>query len=86
MSWTDSLPTDRHHKLAAALDDIGADHLRYAADDRGFAMFLLVTDYRCCRHHCVSIFDLEDALWRDFYDEGLSPAEALDAARDSAGQ
>lgn len=86
MSCTDTLSTDRHHKLAAALNDFGADHLRYASGDRGFAMFLLAADARSRRHHGVSIFDLEDALWRDFYDEGLSPAEALDAARDSAGQ
>lgn len=83
MSWTDTLPTDRHRKLSAALDEIGAEHLHYAHGDRDFALFLLVVDARCRRHQGVSIFDLEDALWRDFYDDGITPAEALDAARES---
>ena len=84
MSWTETLSPERRRTLTATLDEHGAEHLRYAGGDREFAMFLLVADARCQRRLGVSIFDLEDACWRDFYDDGLTPAEALRAARDSA--
>ena len=83
MPWTDTIPADRHSKLMATLDQDGADHLRYAGGDHGFAAFLLVADAACRRRIGVSIFDLEDACWRDFYDDGLTPSEALAAARDN---
>jgi hypothetical protein len=66
----------------ALLDELGAEHLRYAGGDRGFAVFVLVADAVCRRRLGVSIFDLEDACWRDFFDDGLTPGEALRAARD----
>ena len=83
MPWIRTIPADRRVKLMTLLDQDGADHLRYAAGDREFAAFLLVADAACRRRLGVSIFDLEDACWRDFYDDGLSPSEALAAARDT---
>jgi hypothetical protein len=65
------------------LDQDGAEHLRYAAGDRGFAAFLLGADTLAFRRLGLSIFDLEDACWRDFYDDGLTPAQALCVARDA---
>lgn len=83
MPWTDTIPASRRAKLMTVLDEDGADHLRYARGDRAFAVFLLVADAACRRRIGFSIFDLEDACWRDFYDDGLTPSEALAAARDN---
>ena len=30
--------------------------------------------------HGISLHDMTDATWRDYYDNGLTPAEAVDSA------
>jgi hypothetical protein len=79
-----ALTADDGHVVMTMLDRDGAEHLRYADGDRGFAAFLLGADTLAWRRLGVSIFDLEDACWRDFYDQGMTPGEALRAARDAA--
>jgi exopolysaccharide biosynthesis protein len=83
MPWIDTSPPQRRRQLETALDADGAEHLRYAAGDPDFAMFLLVADAAAGRRLGVSIFDLPDACWRDFYDDGLTPMEAVATASES---
>lgn len=70
-------PAQDPEQIDAALNERGAEHLRHAGGDRGFAAFLLQADDRCRRHFYVSIFDLPDYCWRDAYDDGMTPAEAV---------
>ena len=44
------------------------------------ADWLLVADVTCIRRLGVSIFDIADWAWRDAYDCGENPGEALRAA------
>lgn len=83
MPWIDTLSADHHQLLMTVLDTDGAEHLRYADGDRRFAAFLLAADTLARRRLGVSIFDLEDACWRDFYDDGMTPGEALRTAREA---
>lgn len=82
MAWIDMLPADHHQLIMSVLDTDGAEHLRYAGGDRGFAAFLLAGEALALRRLGVSIFDLEDACWRDFYADGMTPGEALRTAPD----
>jgi hypothetical protein len=83
MTWTTDLSQGKHDKLMAALDEHGREHLEYAGGDRDFAAFLLVADTALRTKRGVSIFDLPDYCWRDAYDDGLTPGDALQAARDN---
>jgi hypothetical protein len=83
MSWTDRLTSAQHDALVAALNTDGAEHLHYASGDRDFARFMFAADLICRRRLGVSVFDLEDACWRDFHADGLTPYEALRAAREN---
>jgi hypothetical protein len=83
MPWTANLSQEKHDKLMTALDQQGHEHLRHAGEDRDFAAFLLVADALALRRKGISIFDLPDYCWRDVYDDGLTPAEALQAALDN---
>lgn len=81
MTWIDTLDPI---KVAAGLTKIrasayGPAHpaLDYAGGDEHFALFLAVADSKCQRITGLGVFDLEDYLWRDAYDSGLSPSEAL---------
>lgn len=85
MSWTDDLSENTRAKLMTALDTHGTEHLRYAGNDRPFAAFLLAADQGCHARHGVSIFDLADFRWRDAFDDGLTPAEALTNALTAEG-
>jgi hypothetical protein len=80
MPWIDTIPPHRRRQLTAVLDTDGAEHLRYAAGDPDFAMFLLVADAAAGRRLGVSIFDMPDVRWRVFYDDGFTPIEAVAAA------
>jgi hypothetical protein len=83
MTWTADLPQGKHDKLMAALDEHGREHLKYAGDDRDFAAFLLVADTAARMKNGLSIFDLPDYSWRDVYDDGMTPGEALRSALDN---
>lgn len=83
MSWSDDLTSAQHHALLAALDADGAEHLRYADGDRDFALFMFAADLLSKQRFGVSVFDLEDACWRDFHADELTPLQALRAAREN---
>lgn len=46
-------------------------------DDPEFKDWLMRVDLHAERALGLSIMDLPDALWRDWYDDGLSPRDAL---------
>jgi hypothetical protein len=78
MSWWDEQDDRRRAAISAVLDcERGQQYLRYAGGDRGFAAWLLVADAICTRRLGVSIFDIADWAWRDAYDAGQTPGEAL---------
>ena len=84
MTWTGTLTSDRHSKLMALLDSPrAAEHLNYASGDREFAAFLLTADALAYRHIGVSIFDLPDACWRDFYNDEMIAAQAVKIVREA---
>ena len=50
--------------------------VEYAGGDDYFAAWLLFLDARFLRSIGLSLFDLADTTLRDFYDDGITPAEA----------
>lgn len=83
MTWWDEQTEARRTAVTTVLDSPrGRQYLDYAHGDRGFAAWLLVADATCIRRLGVSIFDLSDWAWRDAYDDGETPGQALrDALR-----
>lgn len=49
----------------------------YAGTDRRFALWLYLCGKRAQRLYRLSIFDLADVAWRDMFDNGDSPRDAL---------
>ena len=56
-----------------------ANHLDYARGDVPFALWLALTDRRVTRRVGLGIFDLSDAPFADYFEDGMTPAEAADA-------
>jgi hypothetical protein len=79
MTWLDSKPADVVGDAIHALskDPAAADALDYAGGDDRFALWLHLVDKRCRTVFGIGIFDLEDWTWRDAFDDGSSPKEAL---------
>ncbi|WP_331758191.1 hypothetical protein [Nocardia sp. NBC_01377] len=78
MSWLDSQTAAAAERLRQSLAHPNASRVRvYAGDDTDFACWLLASDEHCELNHHVSIFDLSDIDWRELYDDGASPVEAV---------
>lgn len=77
MPWTQTLTEAKRTELLAAVDKQGSDHLTYANGDKEFAGFLLTADAIASKRLGFSIFDLPDACWADYYQDGMKPGEAL---------
>lgn len=45
-----------------------------------FEQFIKKCDAIVASHIGLGIDDLPDACWRDYYDDGLSPADAIEVA------
>jgi hypothetical protein len=61
--------------------DTHNDILEYAGGDEEFASYLDEANRLCERRlGGLGILDLPDYCWRDAYDDGVSPREALRAA------
>lgn len=80
-TWLDTLDAD---KVEAALAKMRASQsysvescLRYAGNDERFALWLRQADLQAARRLGIGIFDLADWTWRDAYDAGDSPTDAL---------
>jgi hypothetical protein len=81
MSWLESrdplLIEAAVEKLAVA-PGLAVEAIRdYAGGDGRFGVWLYLVDKRCVTLLGLGIFDLEDFSWRDAYDSGESPKEAL---------
>jgi hypothetical protein len=77
-TWWDEQTDERRTTLTDVLHSPrGQQHLRYAGGAVGFAAWLLVADLTCARRFGVSIFDLSDWTWRDAYDAGDLPGDAV---------
>lgn len=86
MTWIDEQPPD---KVEAALvsmrarRDSGKDIsgvFEHSGGDERYALWLGLANYRCMRTIGFRIFDLEDYLWADAFENGDSPREAVIAA------
>jgi hypothetical protein len=78
MGWLDAQDPTRRAAISTVLDgERGPRYLSYAGGDRGFAGWLLIADALCMRRVAVSLFDLADWAWRDAYDTGTPPGEAV---------
>ncbi len=58
------------------MNDRMTDYLDEADDE--FEAWLSELDAECLDRFDLSVFDLEDCLWRSHFDAGLTPSEALD--------
>ena len=79
-TWMASKPSDKIAeaiaKMNAATDMVTRSVCEYAGDDEHFALWLNLANARVMRITSMTINDLPDYLWRDAYDEGMSPREA----------
>jgi len=89
---SDYLSTLDAGRVAAAIeafwrsDSAHAEELRsYARGDKRFAYWMYLVDRRLSRACGLTSADLEDHLWRDAYDTGMSPRDALADALDANG-
>jgi len=53
------------------------DYKDYAGGDNDFESWLRAVDALCVAKVGLSIFDLGDYLWRDAFDDELTPLEAF---------
>jgi hypothetical protein len=63
------------------------DHLQPAPEalHLGFYGYLRTCNLLCLAKSGVSIFDLSDVTWRDWYDEQKPPSEAVEEALEEDG-
>lgn len=81
MTWFDTLTTKEQTKLTELLDQpTGRDARDYARGDVGFGCWLLYSDALCRKGFGVSIFDLADQTWRDWYEDEIDPVGAVKLA------
>lgn len=55
-------------------------YVEYANGDVRFAIWLYMCDRSCLARVQLSIFDLADACWRDKFDSGTRPRDAVTEA------
>ena len=58
----------------------GYAHYAGGAGDERYLLWLYLTDRRCRKIVGLSIFDLSDANYGDFYQDGMSPSDAARTA------
>lgn len=87
-TWVDSIPNQ------SAVDDVLAamrakptalwsQLAQYSRGDERFTLWLYHAQRRCLRVYGLGIFDLADFTWRDQYDAGVSPHDALHEAMEN---
>lgn len=57
----------------------------YAGGDPRFAEWLNTVDQMVVQTAGLSMFDFPDALWRDHFDDGLSPRDAIETVAENDG-
>ncbi|PPJ36483.1 hypothetical protein C5E45_20790 [Nocardia nova] len=80
MTWFDNLPAKKRLLLQSRLQDAMAAPVReYAKDDVGFGCWLLIAISAYYLKVPTAELVVPEAHWRNHYDNGLSPFEALEA-------
>lgn len=83
-TWIDQQPAAKvESSLAvyrAANDPTTKAAKDYCGGDERFGLWLLLCSLVCARKTGVTIFDLEDFMWRDEYEAGASPKSATRSA------
>ena len=81
---SDYLSTLNPTKVATAIENVRVSvnphvvQLReYAGGDLRFATWWLMVDRACMRKIGLTTHDIADYTWRDAYDDGMSPSDAL---------
>ena len=88
MTWLSSKPADvigpAMQHLADSEDPHAVAVRDYCGGDLRFGVWLYLVDKRCRTVVGLGVFDVEDYRWRDKYDSGDSPKEALDEFLDQS--
>jgi hypothetical protein len=86
-SWLDAQDQTKVTRVIQQLPEknwvVGSTECAHYADGAGderYLLWLYLTDRRCRKVVGLSIFDLSDANYGDFYQDGMSPSEAARAA------
>lgn len=74
-AWLDSKPQDKVTAAIARFTESGG--LPYANGHEAFGFWLALADTACAKRYGLSIFDLSDYMWRDAFDGGMSPYDAM---------
>jgi len=68
-------------KIMAAVDKPSAKAwMNYAGNDEFFALWMALVDRRVVRRVGLGVLDLSDANYHDWYDDGVTPAQAAELA------
>lgn len=60
--------------------------IRYTGDEeREFTLWMLAVDMYCVRQAATSVHDLADCTFREWYDDGTAPADAVRMALEAQG-
>lgn len=79
MTWFDNQPEDKRLAMQARLDDNLAAPVRECAQgDTGFGCWLLIAVNAYFMRVHPSELVVPEASWRDLYDSGIAPLDALE--------
>lgn len=85
-TYIDTLPEAKVEQTIVKLREVRPDLIAgYAGGDERFALWMHLCDRRCRSLTGLETADLEDHLWRDAYDAGQSPRDAVDSAIEASG-
>jgi hypothetical protein len=66
-------------KVEAALAKVqGTPWIKYAGGDAYFALWMALVDHRVMRRVGLSVLDLSDQPFTDWYEDGITPAQAAE--------
>lgn len=88
MTWIgaqDQMKIEAFHQTCQTKISDWSERLEYAYGDHEFAMWMVLVDRQLFRRIGLGHLDVEDWVWRDSYDEGLSPKEASISALTELG-
>ena len=68
-------------KVISAMEKVaGTSWEKYAGGDLLFGLWMKLVDKHVSRKIGLGVLDLADTTFRDFYDDGIRPAEAAELA------
>lgn len=78
MTYIDTLRESGHaQRVEEHLAKVPDAWIEWAGGDREFALWLIYCDKRVTRAVGLGLRDMEDWLWRDAYDNNVTPANAV---------